>query len=153
MKPNSLFPLSLVVLLSGCVTPAPRRAEVTIPAPAATVRQSATAFLLSQDWRPVRSDDLVMVWHKDGTAHDRLLVDSSAKQEITLTLVSQPDSVRLLGFGARLYRTGSRTHQDISPGIQWHLDGIRATALGAPLPPPPVISYTNTPTATRGATR
>lgn len=135
MKPlRSLCCLLFLAVLSGCVTPAPRNAEVTIPAPVAKVRESAVAFLVANQWRPTRSDDLVMIFQKDGTTHDLLMIDSGAKQQITLTIVSQTNTVRLLGFGARLYKFGERTHLDIVPGIQWHLEGIKATALGQPVP-------------------
>lgn len=123
----------LPLFLAGCVTPAPRNAEVIIPASAAKVRESAVAFLVANQWRPTRSDDLVMVFQKDGTVHDMLMVDAGAKQQITLTFVTQTNAVRLLGFGSRLYNFGERTHNDIVPGIQWHLEGIAATALGQPI--------------------
>jgi hypothetical protein len=134
MKPILLLFLSL---LTGCVTTAPRQAEVTIPAPAAKVRAAAVAFLLAQDWRPVRSDDLVMVFEKAGRTSDILLVDSSARQELTLSILDAAGSTRLMGFGAHLYHMGRRTHNDIEPGVMWHLEGIRATVAGAPIPAPP----------------
>lgn len=126
-----------LVLLIGCVTPAPRKAEVVIDAPAAKVRAAAVAFLITQEWRPVRSDDLVMVFEKAGRPHDVLFVDSDAKQELTLSLLPAGESTRLMGYGAHLYRFGKRTHNDIEPGVMWHLDGIRATTAGAPIPEPP----------------
>jgi hypothetical protein len=134
-----VFPLLIFALslLTGCVTPAPQNSEVTISAPLAKVRQSAVAFLVANQWRPTRSDDLVLVFQKDGTASDIMLVDSGSKQQLTLTLMEHTNGVRLLGFGARLYRFGERTHLDIVPGVQWHLDGIKATALGQPIPETP----------------
>ena len=134
MKPlRYLCGLLFLALFSGCVTPAPRNAEVTIPAPVANVRESAVTFLVANQWRPTRSDDLVMVFQKDGTGPDIVFVDPGAKQQITLTFVTQTNATRLLGFGARLYNFGERTHNDIVPGIQWHLEGIKATALGQPV--------------------
>lgn len=151
MKPHRLLGFLLLPFLSGCVTPAPRNAEVTIPAAAPKVRESAVAFLVSQQWRPTRSDDLTMVFQKDGTTHDRLMLDPGSKQQITLTLLSTTNAVRLLGFGSRLYSFGERTHLDISPGIQWHLEAIKATALGLPVPELP--APTNRPAPTKGASR
>lgn len=133
-------------LLSGCISPAPKNAEVTIPVPKAKAREGAVNFLVSQQWHPVRSDDLVMVFEKQGTAHDIMFMadGGGAKHQLTLTFMDQTNAVRLLGFGARVYaRAGvgqqTYTHLDIHPGIVWHLEGIRATCLGEPLPqlPPP----------------
>lgn len=148
MKP--FLALLAVALLVGCVTPAPRRAEVTIPAPAAKVRAAAVAFLLAQDWRPVRSDDLVMIFEKAGRPHDLLMVDANARQQITLTIMDRGDASLLMGYGAHVYRFGTRTHNDIQPGLMWHLEGIRNTAAGQPIPaiPAPVMTPAK---ATRGA--
>lgn len=134
-----VLPLLLLALglLTGCVTPAPKNSEVIIGAPLAKVRQSAVAFLVANQWRPTRSDDLVLVFQKDGTGPDIVFVDPGSKQQLTLTLMEHTNGVRLLGFGARLYRFGERTHLDIVPGVQWHLDGIKATAIGQPIPETP----------------